>query len=146
MDKAVALLAARSRTEKEIADALYRNAYPEETIARVMQRLLEAGYLNDTHFSERWAASRSLKGMGARRIKMELRSKGIDTQKIDLTLSALDESDIFEGAVNAARKAARGKDVNIPGDRQKILASLARRGYDYSMARRALEAIIEEMD
>ena len=36
MEKAVALLAMRSRTQQEIADALRKNAYPERTIARVM--------------------------------------------------------------------------------------------------------------
>ena len=45
MEKAVALLAMRSRTQQEIADALRKNAYPERTIARVMVRLDEAGYI-----------------------------------------------------------------------------------------------------
>ena len=42
-EKADALLAMRSRTQQEIADALRKNAYPERTIARVMARLDEAG-------------------------------------------------------------------------------------------------------
>ena len=61
VEKAVALLAMRSRTQQEIADALRKNAYPERTIARVMARLDEAGYINDTDFAEQWAASRTTK-------------------------------------------------------------------------------------
>ena len=145
MEKAVALLAMRSRTQQEIADALRKNAYPERTIARVMARLDEAGYINDTDFAEQWVASRT-KGRGARRIRMELRRKGVDSEAIDEALSAIDEDDMLSGALKAARKAAFGKDMTDPRDRQKILAALARRGYGYAEARQALETLIEEQE
>lgn len=144
MEKAVALLAMRPRTQQEIADALRQNAYPERTIARVMARLDEAGYINDTSFAEQWAASRTTKGMGSRRIRMELRRKGVDSEAIDEALSAIDEDDRLSGALKAARKAASGKDLFDPKDRQKILAALARRGYGYSEARQALEQLRKE--
>ena len=130
----------RSRTQQEIADALRKNAYPERTIARVMARLDEAGYINDTDFAEQWAASRTTKGMGARRIRMELRQKGVDSEAIDEALSAIDHDDMLSGALKAARKAASGK------DRQKIFAALARRGYGYAEARQALEALKDEQE
>ena len=41
----------------------------------------------------------------------------------------------------AAEKAAKGKDLSTPSDSQKVLAALARRGYDYSLARQAIEHI-----
>lgn len=144
MEKAVALLATRPRTQQEITDALRQNAYPERTIARVMARLDEAGYINDTSFAEQWAASRTTKGMGSRRIRMELRRKGVDSEAIDEALSAIDEDDRLSGALKAARKAASDKDLSDPKDRQKILAALARRGYGYSEARQALEQLREE--
>jgi len=142
MDKAVSMLSLRSHTEKEIAEGLRKNAYPEKTIARVMARLLEAGYLNDAAFAESWAASRTNKGMGSRRIRMELRRKGISQSEIDAAVSSIDKGDVLSGAMKIAEKAARGKDLASPADRQKILAALARRGYDYAAARQALLAII----
>lgn len=144
MDKAVALLASRARTEKEIADALLKNAYPEEVVARVMARLHEAGYLDDGDFAERWASSRATKGMGARRIRMELRQKGVDADTIESTITSMDAEQLLDGALMAARKAARGKDLALPSERQKVLAALARRGYDYAAARQALQALMEE--
>jgi len=144
MDKAVALLASRARTEKEIADALLKNAYPEEVVARVMARLHEAGYLDDGDFAERWASSRATKGMGARRIRMELRQKGVDADTIERTITSMDAEQLSDGALMAARKAARGKDLSLPSERQKVLAALARRGYDYAAARQALQALMEE--
>ncbi len=146
MEKAVALLAMRPRTQQEIADALRKNAYPERTVARVMARLDEAGYINDTDFAEQWAASRTNKGMGSRRIRMELRRKGVDGEAIDEALTAIDEDDMLSGALKAARKAASGKDITDPKDRQKILAALARRGYGYSEAKQALDMLKEETE
>ena len=146
MEKAVSLLAMRPRTQQEIADALRKNAYPARTIAHVMARLDEAGYINDTNFAEQWAASRTGKGMGARRIRMELRRKGVDGDAIDEALSSIDEDEMLSGALKAARKAASGKDISDPKDRQKVLAALARRGYGYSEAKQALDMLKEESE
>ncbi len=144
MEKAVALLSMRARTEKEIVDALRKNVYPEETIARVMQRLHEAGYINDGNFSAQFSASRLSRGMGTMRIRMELRKKGVNAETIDETIAAFDPDDVLAGAVKMARKAAQGKDLDDRADRQKILAALARRGYDYQTARQAIDALNDE--
>lgn len=144
MEKAVALLAMRPRTQQEIVKALSGNAYPEQTIARVMVRLDEAGYVNDTDFAEQWASSRSAKSVGAHRIRMELRQKGVDSDTIAHALSNLDADDMFSGALKAARKSAVGKNLSDIKDRQKIMAALARRGYDYSTAKQALETLLDE--
>lgn len=144
MDKAISLLSMRARTEKEIVEALQRNTYPQATIARVMARLSEAGYINDAEFAAQFSNARLSKGMGARRIRMELRKKGVEQTTIDDTLESLDKADIDQSAFAMAKKAARGKDISDRADRQKILAALARRGYDFSTAKQALEALIEQ--
>lgn len=143
LEKAISQLAARARTEKEIVDCLRKNAYPESTIARVMARLHEAGYINDTDFAAQWTAVRASKGLGTRRIRMELRRKGVDQEEIDQAIAAVDDDQMMEGALKAAQKAARGKVLSSPIDRQKILAALARRGYDFSTAKKALEYLMD---
>lgn len=143
MEKAVALLASRARTEKEVADALLQNAYPEQIVARVIARLHEAGYLDDGDFAGQWAASRTARGLGERRIRMELRQKGVDPDTIERALSAVNEEEQMDGALKAAQKAARGRDMTQRAEQQKVLAALARRGYDYSVARAALEQVLE---
>lgn len=144
LEKAVSMLAMRSRSQKELKDALQRNAYPEHTIRRVLERMLEAGYIDDAGFAKSWACARTTRGMGARKISMELRQKGVSSETIDETLSSLDEDAVFDGALKIARKAAHGKDIASPSDRQKISAALIRRGYDYSTARQVLAVLIDE--
>lgn len=144
LDKAVSLLAVRARTEHEIADTLRKCAYPESIIARVMSRLLEAGYLNDTGFAKSWAASRASKGLGTMRIRMELRQKGVEQAAIDEAVSSMDHDALLHGAQKAAQKAARGRDLSKNTERQKVLAALARRGYSYSISRQALQSILDD--
>lgn len=146
MDKAVSLLSMRSRTEKEIVDALRKNVYPENTIARVMARLNEAGYINDASFASQFSSTRLSHGMGVRRIRMELSRKGIDSSTADAAIEALESEDVFDAALMAARKAARSKDLTDRADRQKVFAALARRGFDYSTARDAVQILLREQD
>ena len=143
MDKAVTLLSMRARTEKELVQALRRNAYPEEAIARVMQRLCESGYINDSAFASHFSSVRVSKGIGARRIRMELYQKGVSQETVDETLSSLDADDMINGAIKVARKASNGKNIHDRVDRQKILAALARRGYDFQTSKIALEKLLE---
>lgn len=143
LDKAVALLACRARTEKEIVDALRQNAYPERTIARVMARLHEEGYVDDAAFAEQWVGARTAKGMGARRIRQELHMKGVGSAEIDEALGSADADEVLETAVRVAEKASRGKTLSDPADRQKVIAALVRRGYDFSTAKAALQSLLE---
>lgn len=141
LDKAVSLLASRARTEQEIVSALRQNAYPEQTIARVMARLHEEGYIDDAAFAGQWVSACTAKGMGARRIRQELRLKGVSQHDIDKALDSVDEEETLDAAVRAAEKASRGRDLSDPADRQKIIAALVRRGYDFSTAKTALQKL-----
>lgn len=143
LEKAVSLLASRARSEKEIVSALQKNAYNEQTIARVMEKLHDAGYINDADFAEQWAASRATKGLGPRRIQMELRMKGVSSEQVEHTLHSLSDDDLLDSAIKTAQKAMRGKDLTSVSDRQKVLAALARRGFDYSLSKRAIQHLLD---
>lgn len=143
LDKAISLLAVRARTEREITDALRKCAYLEPVIARVMARLLEAGYINDADFAEHWAASRVNKGMGTIRIRMELRQKGVPSSEIDDAVAGMDYNIVIAGAKKAAQKAARGRDLSDRKEQQKVLAALSRRGFDFQTAKRALQMLLD---
>lgn len=145
MERAVSLLSVRARTEKELRSALLESAYPQEAIDRVLDYLCEAGYINDSDFASRWAASRVSKGMGSRRIQMELRHKGVNPDQIEHALESLDDDAQFEAALIAAKKAARGKNLALAPERQKVFAALARRGFDFSLARHAIERLRSEL-
>lgn len=63
---------------------------------------------------------------------------------LPMLCQTLMQDDMFSGALKAARKSAVGKNLSDIKDRQKIMAALARRGYDYSTAKQALETLLDE--
>lgn len=144
LERAVSLLAVRARTERELRDALHQCAYSEAVIDRVISRMNEAGYIDDADFASQWAASRTGKGLGTRRIVMELRQKGVDAEQIEQALGQIDEKERMESALRAAQKAARGRELSSPADRQKVFAALMRRGYDSSSAKKAIAALRDQ--
>ncbi len=146
LERAVSLLAVRARTERELRDALRQCAYSDAVIDRVIARMDEAGYIDDADFASQWAASRTGKGLGTRRIAMELRQKGVDAEHIEQALGQLDEEERMESAVRAAQKAARGRDLASPADRQKVFAALMRRGYDSASAKKAIAALRDQQE
>lgn len=144
LERAVSLLAVRARTERELRDALHQCAYSEAVINRVIARMNEAGYIDDADFASQWAASRTGKGLGTRRIVMELRQKGVDAEQIEQALGQIDEKERMESALRAAQKAARGRELSSPADRQKVFAALMRRGYDSASAKKAIAALRDQ--
>ena len=144
LERAVSLLAVRARTERELRDALHQCAYSEAVIDRVIARMNEAGYIDDADFASQWAASRTGKGLGTRRIVMELRQKGVDAEQIEQALGQIDEKERMESALRAAQKAARGRELSSPADRQKVFAALMRRGYDSASAKKAIAALRDQ--
>ena len=77
---------------------------------------------------------------------MELRHKGVNSDEIESALENLDDDTQFEAALIAAKKAVRGKNLSLASDRQKVFAALARRGFDFSLARRAIERLRSELE
>jgi len=144
LDTAVASLAARPRTVREVDARLEQAGYDEAVRERVVARLTEEGYLNDAEFADRWAASRSSRALGARRIAGELQKKGVDRDIIASALSQVDEEEQLRAATAHAEKLlARtcGKDARDA--RRKVEAALARRGYNWDVVRDATKDAVK---
>lgn len=139
LDTAVAYLAARTRTVREVETRLEQAGYDEASRDRVVARLKEAGYLNDAEFADRWAVSRSSRALGAHRIAQELQRKGVDRDTIASALSQVDEEEQLRAAVAQAEKLwsrIQGRDARDA--RRKVEAALARRGYSWDIVREAM--------
>jgi regulatory protein len=141
LDRAVAALAARACSRKEISDKLTRIGYRPCTVEMVLYKLEREHLLNDEDFAQQWADARSRHGLGRQRIAQELRQKGIDSEQIETVLSSIDEDEQLESATALAEKALRRakKDEEPRKTTARVMAMLARKGYGYSVAREAVE-------
>lgn len=100
---------------------------------RVYARLLEKGHIDDEKFARWWVESRNqTKGSSRRKLANELRTKGVETAIIDQALESTERNDMDELRKVIAKKAGRYD------DEQKLIAYLARQGFNYDDIRQAL--------
>ena len=141
LNQAVALLARRPCSKKEIERKLIMNRYMKDTIDLVLYKLNKEKLIDDQIFSEQWFSYRSSQKYGPSRIRMELKQKGISDDIIHNVMSGFSDSGFNENAVNLAKRAwlriKPGEDRNR--NRQKIIACLVRKGYGWEQAKKACE-------
>ncbi len=92
-DYAVRALGRSMRTESELRRLLKQRAEEgdsgEAAITAVFAKLRQQGYLNDAAFAETYARlRRENEKLGARRVRMNLRQKGISARLTDETIEA----------------------------------------------------------
>lgn len=136
LDKAFLLLSIRMQTEHELWEKLGKKS-DKSTIFRVIQRLKELGYIDDSRFATLWIESRS-HTRGANLLRTELIKKGIKRNIIDETIGSLDYNQQLEAAIAIVRpkdKIEYTKDERF----KKLGGLLARRGFSYDIIKKALD-------
>jgi regulatory protein len=125
--RALHFLGYRARSRREVRDRLQRYGYGEETVAVVIGRLEELGYLDDEEFA-RTAAREKARKYGPRRVSAELRRSGVDAE---LAQGVVEEefasrSEVAEARSLAARQYNR---VGSNAEARRVYGFLMRRGY-----------------
>lgn len=114
----------------------------ERTIDALLERFAQSHIIDDRRLSESLVRGQRARGASARKIEGKLRQRGVAPETIATALGEASArgDDELEAAQNYARRrrlAAR-HDLSIPAERQKALAALARQGFSFDVARRAL--------
>ena len=148
LDRAVAYLAARARSRREVEQKLLQAGYRPCTVDMVLYKLERENILDDADFARQWVESRSTHKLGRSRIAMELRRKGIDADEAEEALSAIDDDDQLQGAIAIAQKAAARikPDEDPRKSANRIAGMLARRGYSWDIAKAAIERALGDQD
>lgn len=134
--RALDLISRRPRSQREIRDYAFRKQWTKSNTERVIERLLERGYLDDAKFAEIFARSRAnLRNYSTKRMKLELRKRGVASDIVDQVLT---DSENFDE--NAALKNLIAKKRNRYDNEQKLIAYLARQGFSYDKIRDALSS------
>jgi regulatory protein len=113
-------------------------------IAELVERYLGSGVLNDARFAQNLASQLTSRGKSARAISQKLTLRGVSQQLSTELMTARREAE--PGAeLEAARTYVRKRRLGPFRDpeqraahRQKDLASLARQGFSFDVARQAL--------
>lgn len=137
---ALRYLALRPRSEHEVREYLgSRKGFSSPQVDSAIERLLEAGYLNDKDFAQIWVRNRTLlKPRSSRMLQAELCKKGISADIIKPILNeygAEEELDVLVGVIN--RKLSQSKYA----DQKKLMEYLSRQGYKYDLIKKAFKVI-----
>jgi len=129
-DYAFFLLKFRLRSENELAQRLKLKKFPEESIKAIISFLKEKKFIDDNVFAKAWINSRLRKPLGLRRIKQELRQKGVDKEIIEEQSSGVKDYSEAETVLDLAKRRLnilKGTDQVIA--KRRIYAFLLRRGF-----------------
>lgn len=134
---ALAALRRKERSSAELARWLERRGYGSADVATAIERLTEAGELDDERFARRYTEDkRALSGWGGDRIRQALRARGVGSSLVEAVLASDCPGDELERASELLVR--RGRPLTEDADRQRALEYLARRGYDYEIAYQAV--------
>jgi len=119
---------------KRTGEVKERPGVSVELTARVFDRLLGKGYIDDAKFARWWVENRNQrKGTSQRKLQAELAAKGVSSGLIEEALGATERNDSDELAKIIAKKRAKY------ADNQKFMQYLARQGFSYDDIKSALE-------
>jgi regulatory protein len=132
--RALNYLSYRPRSKAEVVAYLQGRDVPEQQIESVIERLERVGLLDDEAFARFWVENRErFRPRGIRALRYELRNKGLDERVIEEALASVDAS---ASAYRAAGKKARQlRHADQQTFQRKVMDYLARRGFDYGVAR-----------
>jgi regulatory protein len=136
--KTLDYLSYRPRSQAEVEDYLRRRGTPDAQIETVVERLKRAGLLDDEAFARYWVENREhFRPRGLRALRYELRNKGIGDETIEQTLASLDSSESAYRSLE--KKAHQWSHLDQQTFYRKTVEYLARRGFEYEVAREAAE-------
>jgi regulatory protein len=124
----LAYVARRMRSEGELQDYFRRKQYAPELAEQILERLRRLGFVDDHEFAQRWVENRRLlRATSTKKLRLELRQKHIadDIIREVLAEDETDERQLLQELVAKKRKQTRYQDD------QKLIAYLARQGFNY---------------
>lgn len=143
MTRAVGFLARREYSRLELAKKLSRylteDQCPDE-IDEVLDRLQARGYLSDERYARTRARVRGLR-YGNRRIAMELRDQGVDSETVEATLESMEESELTRAQRLWERRF--GEPAQDYKERGKQIRFLANRGFSMDTVMKVVKGEFE---
>lgn len=132
-DRAVALLASRARSRRELGIALQRRGATKPDVERAVDRLVALGLLDDARYARQVAESAARQGKARALATRELRRRGIDQETARESIQAAfpDDPDAeLMAALEAGERRLRSLAKLAPDvARRRLYGFLARRGY-----------------
>lgn len=128
-------------SEKGIRDYLKKKSFDDKTIKNTIKKLKEYGFVDDEKFAKNYFESLA-SSKGKRAIANKLRAKGVSNEIIENLLLEIDDDSQLKQAIVLAKKFVKNRENSLK-TKQKCIAHLIYKGYDYSVAQKATKSVID---
>ncbi|OGX41005.1 MAG: hypothetical protein A2984_02870 [Omnitrophica WOR_2 bacterium RIFCSPLOWO2_01_FULL_41_12] len=137
------LLKFRPRSEKEIFARLEKKKFAPEIIKETVAFLKEKKFIDDAYFTQVWIESRLKKPLGFRRLRQELKIKGIISELIDSQIEETKKNYCEEEIVSkiVRERVGRLKRLEPQKLKRRLFAYLLRRGFSPQVITDAINQI-----
>ena len=146
-DRALNMIALRARSATELRRLLVRKGEPSEIVDVAIERLLRAGFLDDSSFARQFARSKAVgAGLSRRRVQQELARRGVARETAESAIAEvfaeeqLDDAETIDRVARKKLKSLARLDPQV--QRRRLYAFLARRGYEVDDIARTVRAVI----
>lgn len=141
-DMAVTYLEKYVVSRKGLKDYLKKKAFSVKVIEKTLAKLQEYGFVDDERFAKNYFESLS-QSKGKRAIASKLKEKGISSEIVDVLLENVDIEFEIEKATALVEKFVKNRQIDTK-IKQKCLAHLIYKGYDYSVAQQATKNALND--
>ena len=141
--RGISLLGYGDQSARRLAYKLTAKGVDRDTAARVVAYLTERGYIREESTATLRARQSVGKGWGERRIREDLIAHGFTREAVEEAMESLSDTDWVENCAAAIRK-KYGEIPEDKGERQKLIASMMRLGYNTDTVKEAMRAILRE--
>jgi recX family len=145
---ALRLLDSRSRSEAELRDRLASRGVPDDISGELIERFREVGLLDDAAFADALTQTRvRVDRYGLRRIRTELRRRGVNEDVAAEALTQVSQEDELEAARAFAQRRARTlTGLNPMVARRRLLGALGRRGFREAVMSLVADEVLGDVD
>jgi regulatory protein len=143
LDAAVAMLARRPRSEREVRRRLSQKRCQPALVSETIGMLKERGLIDDAEFARAWAESRDRASpRGRRLVAAELRARGVAHRAAEDAAAAIDDGQAAYRVASTRMRALASADGRAFRDR--LAAYLQRRGFGWETVRATIQRCLAE--
>ena len=138
----------QDRSRGELVSKLKERGFASEAIEAAIDRLEEAGLVDDERYAKMLVRTRfNERGLVGRALVEQLRKKQIPSASIDVALKEVEHISLEESAREIATRRARAT-IGLEKQKQvrRLTSMLARKGYPMSVCYSVVNEVLQELD
>ncbi len=130
LEYAFKILGMAAKTQKEMREKLYDKFVQTNAVNRIIERLNELKYINDTSYAEDYVSYKKESRLSKRAIVTKLREKGIEEDIIQSAMTAYpDEDELSYAEFFAVKLAEKYDSLEYEKLKNKLYSRLASKGF-----------------